>query len=157
MRPSGAQARVGETPSSYQATPLNQVSPGGTLTSGRPRRKPSMHLQSHLRGSPPSASDGDPRRINTHASVYLGRKRLREISRETIDTYAARLSVDGAGAPTINRTLGVLQGVFHRALEWRRLGWNPVVGVRRFAHTRAETIDARTPETVEAIRRQLDP
>ena len=88
---------------------------------------------------------------------YLGRKRLREINRETIDIYAARLRVDGAGAPTINRTLGVLQGVFHRAVEWRRLGWNPVVGVRRLAHTRAETIDARTPETVEAIRRQLDP
>ena len=30
---------------------------------------------------------------------YLGGKRLREINRETIDTYAARLRVDGAGAP----------------------------------------------------------
>jgi integrase len=87
---------------------------------------------------------------------YLGRKRLREITRETIDNYAARLRLDGAGAPTINRTLGLLQGVFHRAVEWRRLGWNPVVGVRRVAHTRAETIDARAPETVEAIRAQLD-
>jgi hypothetical protein len=81
---------------------------------------------------------------------YLGRKRLREITRETIDNYAAQLRVDGAGAPTINRTLGVLQGVFHRAVEWRRLAWNPVVGVRRIAHKRAETIDARTPEVVEA-------
>jgi integrase len=86
---------------------------------------------------------------------YLGRKRLRDISRETVDNYAARLRVDGAGAPTINRTLGVLQGVFHRAVEWRRLAWNPIVGVRRVAHSRAATIDARTPETVEAIRRQL--
>ena len=33
---------------------------------------------------------------------------------------------------------------------------DPVVGVRRVAHTRAETIDARTPETLEAIRAQLD-
>jgi integrase len=87
---------------------------------------------------------------------YLGRKRLREITRETIDNYAARLRVDGAGGPTINRTLGLLQGVFHRAVEWRRLAWNPVVGVRRVAHPRAETIDARTPEIVEAIRAQLD-
>jgi len=46
---------------------------------------------------------------------YLGRKRLREITRETIDNYAAQLRVDGAGAPTVNRTLGLLQGVFHRA------------------------------------------
>jgi integrase len=88
---------------------------------------------------------------------YLGRKRLREITRETVDNYCARLRVDGAGAPTVNRALGVLQGVFHRAVEWRRLAWNPIVGVRRVAHTRAETIDARTPETVEAIRARLDP
>jgi integrase len=88
---------------------------------------------------------------------YLGRKRLREITRETVDNYCARIRLDGAGAPTVNRALGVLQGVFHRAVEWRRLAWNPVVGVRRGAHSRAETIDARTPETVEAIRAQLDP
>jgi integrase len=87
---------------------------------------------------------------------YLGTKRLREITRATIDAYAARLRADGAGAPTINRTLGLLQGVFHRAVEWGRLGWNPVVGVRRVAHSRAETIDARAPETVEAIRAELD-
>src|SRR6266536_1384501 len=87
---------------------------------------------------------------------YLGRKRLRDISRETIDLYCARLRADGAGVPTVNRSLGLLQGVFHRAVEWRRLAWNPVVGTRRLSHTRSETIDARTPETVEAIRRQLD-
>ena len=87
---------------------------------------------------------------------YLGRKRLREISRETIDLYCARIHADGAGAPTVNRALGLLQGVFHRAVEWRRLAWNPVVGTRRLSHTRSESIDARTPEAVEAVRRQLD-
>ena len=66
---------------------------------------------------------------------YLGRKRLRDITRQTIDTYSAQIRVDGAGAPTVNRALGLLQGVFHRAVEWRRLPWNPVVGVRRVAHT----------------------
>jgi integrase len=87
---------------------------------------------------------------------YLGRKRLRDVSRETIDLYCARIRADGAGAPTVNRALGLLQGVFHRAVEWRRLAWNPVVGTRRLSHTRSETIDARTPETVELIRRRLD-
>jgi hypothetical protein len=67
---------------------------------------------------------------------YLGRKRLREITRETIDNYAAQLRLDGAGAPTINRTLGVLQGVFHRAVEWRRLAWNPIVNAPRRATRR---------------------
>ena len=88
---------------------------------------------------------------------YLGRKRLREITRQTIDSYCAQIRVDGAGAPTVNRALGLLQGVFHRAVEWRRLSWNPVVGTRRLTHRRAETIDARTPETIEAIRATLDP
>jgi integrase len=87
---------------------------------------------------------------------YLGRKRLREITRQTIDGYCAQLRQEGAGVPTVNRTLGLLQGVFHRAVEWRRLDWNPVVGTRRLAHRRSETIDARAPETVEAIRAQLD-
>jgi integrase len=87
---------------------------------------------------------------------YLGRKRLRDVTRETIDVYCARIRADGAGAPTVNRSLGLLQGVFHRAVEWRRLAWNPVVGTRRLSHTRSATIDARTPETVEAIRDRLD-
>jgi integrase len=87
---------------------------------------------------------------------YLGRKRLRDVTRQTIDAYCAQLRIDGAGVPTVNRTLGLLQGVFHRAVEWRRLAWNPVVGARRLSHSRSETIDARTPETVEAIRARLD-
>jgi integrase len=87
---------------------------------------------------------------------YLGRKRLREVTRQTIDAYCARIRADGAGAPTVNRALGVLQGVFHRAVEWRRLAWNPVVGTRRLTHSRATTIDARIPETVEAVRARLD-
>jgi len=86
---------------------------------------------------------------------YLGRKRLREITRQTIDAYIACIRADGAGVPTVNRALGVLQGVFHRAVEWHRLAWNPVVGVRRLSHTRSATIDARTPEAVEAIRAHL--
>ena len=77
---------------------------------------------------------------------YLGRKRLREITRQTIDGYCAQMRLDGAGVPTVNRALGLLQGVFHRAVEWRRLAWNPVLGTRRLSHSRATTIDARTPE-----------
>src|SRR4051812_42012222 len=87
---------------------------------------------------------------------YLGRKRLREVTRQTIDLYIASVRADGASAPTVNRSLGLLQGVFHRAVEWRRLAWNPVLGTRRLSHSRATTIDARTPEVVEAVRRQLD-
>jgi integrase len=83
---------------------------------------------------------------------YLGRIRLRDISRETIDDYRAQLRAAGAGTPTINRALAILQGVLRRAVEWRRLPSNPVAGVVRVAHVRDASIDARTPEQVEAIR-----
>jgi len=83
---------------------------------------------------------------------YLGRLRLRDISRETIDQYRAELRAAGAGTPTINRALAILQGVLRRAVEWRRLPSNPVVGLVRLPHMRDASIDARTPEQVEAIR-----
>jgi integrase len=86
---------------------------------------------------------------------YLGRLKLRDLSREAIDTYRATLLAAGAGAPTVNRCLGILQGIFQRAVEWRRISANPVAGVARVRHVRDEAIRARDPETVEAIRRRL--
>jgi integrase len=83
---------------------------------------------------------------------YLGRTRLRDISRETVDEYRAQLRTAGAGTPTINRALAILQGVLQRAVEWRRLPSNPLAGTGRLAHVRAASIDAREPERVEAIR-----
>ena len=111
------------------------------------------HAVTHLR---PSTLATYTTLLDKWIVPYLGRKRLRDVTRQTIDTYCAQIRVDGAGAPTVNRALGLLQGVFHRAVEWRRLAWNPVVGVRRVAHSRSQSIDARAPETVEAIRAQLD-
>jgi hypothetical protein len=55
----------GGKPSSYQATPLTQVSPGGTLTK-EGHAPAGMNLQSHLRGL---AAYGGSRRDNTHASA----------------------------------------------------------------------------------------
>lgn len=86
---------------------------------------------------------------------YLGTYTLRELTRETIDAYKADIHAAGAGAPTVNRALALLQGILHRAVEWNRLPHNPAVGVRRLPHTRDDGIDARTPEEVEAIRAQL--
>ncbi len=83
---------------------------------------------------------------------YLGRLRLRDVSREAVDQYRAQLRAAGAGAPTVNRCLAVLQGVLQRAVEWRRLPANPAVGTMRLPHVRDSAIDAREPEQVEAIR-----
>lgn len=86
---------------------------------------------------------------------YLGRLRLRDVSRETVDVYVAGLRAAGAGAPTINRCMGILQGVFNRAVEWRRLPANPFLGAKRLPHVRSVEIDAREPEGVERIRGRL--
>lgn len=83
---------------------------------------------------------------------YLGRMRLRDLTREAVDTYRFNLVAAGAGAPTVNRCLAVLQGALQRAVEWRRIQSNPVAGVVRLKHTRSSAIDARRPEEVELVR-----
>lgn len=88
---------------------------------------------------------------------YLGRLRLRDLSRESIDTYRSGMVAAGAGVPTVNRSVSILQGILSRAVEWRRIPANPAAGVRRLPHHRDEWIDARTVEEVETIRDQLGP
>jgi len=87
---------------------------------------------------------------------YLGPLRLRDLTRESVDNFAASLTAAGARAPTVNRVLAILQGILNRAVEWRRIPANPVVGVSRLRHVRDSGIDARTPEQVEEIRATLD-
>lgn len=103
-----------------------------------------------------------PGTLETYAFVldrwivpYLGHLRLRDLSAEQVETFGAVIRKAGAGAPTVNRTLGILQGICRRAVAWRRLPANPVVGVTRLRHLRDEGIDAREPETIEAIRAKL--
>jgi integrase len=86
---------------------------------------------------------------------YLGELRLRDLTREAVDTYVASALAAGAGRPTVNRSLGILQGIMRRAVEWHRIPTNPVAGVRRLEHRRSVSIDAKTPEQVEAIRARL--
>ncbi len=86
---------------------------------------------------------------------YLGPLRLRDVSRETMDAYVTAIAAAGAGAPTVNRCLAIVQGILRRAVEWRRLPANPAAGIPRLAHVRDDAIDARTPETVEAIRQTM--
>jgi integrase len=94
--------------------------------------------------------------IDRWITPYLGAYRLRELTREAIDAYRASILAAGAGAPTVNRSLAILQGVLRRAVEWRCMPANPVAGAARVRHVRDTAIDARTPETVEAIRANLE-
>jgi integrase len=131
------------------------------LAGGLPGRSPSGY--GHDEMSIERGRRSDAQTLATYTTLldkwivpYLGRKRLREITRETIDNYAAQLRFDGAGAPTINHARSPA-----RCLPpSRRMATPRLEPCRRRASHRtqsAETIDARTPEDVEAIRLQLDP
>lgn len=93
--------------------------------------------------------------LNRWLVPYLGELRLRELTREAVDTYVASMVKAGAKPPTVNRSLGILQGIMRRAVEWRRIPANPVAGVPRLEHRRSTSIDARTPEQVELVRSRL--
>jgi integrase len=85
---------------------------------------------------------------------YLGRLRLRDVSRETIDAWVASMRSAGAGTPTVNRALGILQGVMRRGVEWRRVPSNPSLAPPG-SRTSVPPRSTRAPEIVEAIRAQL--
>lgn len=87
---------------------------------------------------------------------YLGTTPLRDINRELIDGWKATLLDDGAGRSSVNKTQAILQGILNRAVEWKRLPHNPVVGAAKLPVQRDPGIDARTPEEVETIRAVLD-
>jgi integrase len=80
-------------------------------------------------------------------------RRLRQLASEVIGSRSSSSS----GGTRTRSPISEHARHLRRAVEWRRLAWNPVVGTRRLAHSRSETIDARAPETVEAVRAQLDP
>ena len=60
-----------------------------------------------------------------------------------------RLSV---GQPTIYRALALLQGVLRRAVEWRRIGHNPVKAVQKPKVRRHREVRPLPPITVERLR-----
>jgi site-specific recombinase XerC len=57
--------------------------------------------------------------------------RLGAITPEVIERFRVDLEADGVGQPTIYRALALLQGILRRAVEWRRIGHNPVKAVQK--------------------------
>src|SRR5262249_49589131 len=66
IRPSSAHACVGQ-PKLLSSDAAQPGEPRRDTHQRNATAEPGMNLQSHLRGSPPSPSAGDPRRSNTHA------------------------------------------------------------------------------------------
>lgn len=78
--------------------------------------------------------------------------RLSAITPEVVERYRAELEADGVGQPTVHRALVVLQGVLRRAVEWRRIGHNPVKGVQKPKVRRHRQVRPLSPTTVEQLR-----
>lgn len=87
-----------------------------------------------------------------HVLPRLGSMRLSAITPEVVERYRAELEADGVGQPTVHRALVVLQGVLRRAVEWRRIGHNPVKGVQKPKVRRHRQVRPLSPTTVEQLR-----
>ena len=66
-----------------------------------------------------------------HVLPRLGSMRLNAITPEAIERFRVELEADGVGQPTVYRALALPQGILRRAVEWRRIGHNPVKAVQK--------------------------
>lgn len=87
-----------------------------------------------------------------HVLPRLGAMRLNAITPEAIERFRAELEADGVGQPTIYRALALLQGILRRAVEWRRIGHNPVKAVQKPKVRRQREVRPLSPLTVERLR-----
>lgn len=100
-----------------------------------------------------------PRTLRSYAGLWdrhvlprLGGMRLNAITPEVVERYRAELEADGVGKPTVHRALVQLQGVLRRAVEWRRIGHNPVKAVQKPKVRRHREVRPLPPLTVERLR-----
>lgn len=87
-----------------------------------------------------------------HISDVLGAHTLRELSErpEIIQRFHAQLAQQ-TGAPTVRRTLVILQGVMQRAIEWNRIRYNPVAAIRKPKGGRKRAVRPLSPEQIEKV------
>lgn len=100
-----------------------------------------------------------PRTLRSYAGLWdrhvlprIGSMRLNAITPEVVERYRAELEADGVGLPTVHRALVQLQGVLRRAVEWRRIGHNPVKAVQKPKVRRHRQVRPLPPITVERLR-----
>lgn len=89
---------------------------------------------------------------NKHALPRLGALQLRAITPGVVARFRSDLEHAGVGAPTIRKTLAVLQAILRRAVEEDKLTTNPVAQVRKPQTVRARVVRPLAPAAVEAMR-----
>jgi hypothetical protein len=92
---------------------------------------------------------------NKHICRRLGGMELRQITPLVLSEFVLELQQDGVGAPTIRGCLGLLQGMFARAVEWDRTRVNVVKLIAKPRVRRARAIKPLLPADVEALRRHM--
>lgn len=92
---------------------------------------------------------------NKHALPRLGAVRLRDLSPSVVAAFRRELEVAGIGAPTTRKTLVVLQSMLRTAVEWERIGSNPVQATRKPTVVRTRVVRPVPPGGVERLRAWL--
>jgi integrase len=87
---------------------------------------------------------------NVHALPRLGHLELRQIDAHVVAVFRQALEKDGVGAPTIQGTMAMLQGVFRVAVQWRRVTANPFTDVRKPTVAKP-AVTPLAPASIEAI------
>lgn len=89
---------------------------------------------------------------NNYALPRLVQRRLREITPAVVVEFRASLERGGIGPQTVRKTLTMLQSMFRTAVEWERVGANPVSAVRKPSVSRQRAIQALSPVKIESLR-----
>ena len=66
-----------------------------------------------------------------HILPRLGSVELRKITPALLQRFQTELLSQGTGAPTVRKTMVLLQGILERAVEWGKLTTNPARVVRK--------------------------
>jgi len=86
-----------------------------------------------------------------HVLPELGAVRLKDLTVDRVEDFAAHLRDKGVGEPTIYRLLMLVQGVVQRAVEWGYADRNHVRNVRKPSVKRNRTVRPLPEATVTAI------
>jgi integrase len=91
----------------------------------------------------------------TRIAPKLGDVRLRDIGPARVERFRAELEKDGAGSPTVRKSLIVLQGMLSAAVRWERIDRNPAREVRKPSQKRSRFVRPFSPPAAEGMRAKL--
>jgi len=92
---------------------------------------------------------------NKHVLPRLGSVRLRELTPGVVVRFRTDLETGGVRPPTVRKVLVMLQSMLRAAVEWERIGSNPVKPVRKPSVKTQRVVRPLPPIGVERLRAWL--